>query len=86
MKYRVLWSPQAEQRLESIIKRAAAPVEVVDASQKIDWQLLSAPNSFGESRSDQLRIGFAEPLAVLFEVMDDVRTAIVYDVWRTDRK
>ena len=33
-----------------------------------------------------MRVGFVFPLGVQFEVMDDVRTVIVHDVWRIDRK
>jgi hypothetical protein len=33
-----------------------------------------------------MRIGFVEPPGIQFEVMDDVRTVIVHDVWRIDRK
>jgi hypothetical protein len=47
---------------------------------------MTDPTAFGESRYDTIRVGFAYPLGVQFEVMDDVRTAIVHDVWRIDRK
>jgi hypothetical protein len=30
-------------------------------------------------------VGFVHPLGVQFEVMDDVQTVIVHDVWRIDR-
>ena len=56
------------------------------APRNIDHQLLDDPFEFGESRFDTVRIGFADPLAILFEVMDDVRTVVVFEVWRTDRK
>jgi hypothetical protein len=38
----------------------------------------------GESRVDNVRIAFIQPLAIQFEVLDDVSTVIVYEVWRTD--
>jgi hypothetical protein len=47
---------------------------------------VTIPNKFGESRYDTVRIGFVSPLGVQFEVMQDVRTVVVYDVWRIDRK
>ena len=53
---------------------------------EIDGHLLGQPNEFGESRYDTVRIGFVHPLGVQFEVLEDVRTVIVYDVWRIDRK
>jgi hypothetical protein len=48
--------------------------------------LIAVPNEFGESRYELIRIGFAFPFGVQFEVMDDVRTVIVHDVWRIDQK
>jgi hypothetical protein len=42
--------------------------------------------SFGESRYDKMRIGFLNPLGVDFEVMDDLRTVVVHDVWRITRR
>ncbi|MEX2172453.1 MAG: hypothetical protein WD851_24240 [Pirellulales bacterium] len=86
MKYRVLWSPQAEERLESLLKTADDPQALVDAGREVDRLLLNDPNAFGESRYDTVRVGFAHPLGILFEVMDDVRTVIVFDLWRIDRK
>ncbi len=35
---------------------------------------------------DTVRVGFVRPLGVQFEVLDDVRTVIVYDVWRIDER
>jgi hypothetical protein len=48
----------------------------------IDAVLLDLPDTLGESRYDQTRIGFLHPLGVDFEVMDDLRTVVVHDVWR----
>lgn len=85
MKYRVLWSPYAEQRLEQILQTAVDPLAIAAAARQIDRMLLVSPAVFGESRYDTVRIGFARPLAIHFEVMDDVRTVVVYDVWQIDR-
>lgn len=86
MTYRVLWSPQAEERLESLLKEAYDPPALIEAGREVDRHLLGDPNAFGESRYDTVRVGFTHPLGILFEVMDDVRTVIVFEVWRTDRK
>jgi hypothetical protein len=86
MQYRVLWTPYAEEKLEELLQGASEPAILATAARQIDGQLLSAPASFGESRYDTIRIGFVYPLGVQFEVMDDVRTVIVHDVWRIDRR
>jgi hypothetical protein len=85
MKYRVLWSPFAEQRLEQILQNAIDPLVITAAAREIDRILFAAPAAFGESRYDTVRIGFARPLGIHFEVMEDVRTVVVYDVWTIDR-
>jgi hypothetical protein len=86
MQYRVLWAPYAEDRLELFLQATSEPPILATAARQIDQQLLTVPTAFGESRYDTVRIGFAYPLGVQFEVMDDVRTVIVHDVWRIDRK
>jgi hypothetical protein len=83
MTYRVLWSPHAESRLEQILRGAA---DLAGVARQIDQFLIARPLAFGESRYDDVRVGFVLPLGVLYEVMDDVRTVVVYDVWRIDRK
>lgn len=55
------------------------------SARQIDRRLMTAAGNFGESRYDAMRIGFVFPLGVQFEVMDDVRTAIVHGVWSIER-
>ena len=44
MKYRVLWAPFAEQRIEEILRGAAARLqELAAAAQEIDQQLFADP-------------------------------------------
>lgn len=86
MTYRVFWAPTAETWLEAQLSQATDAETLADAAKEIDRHLLAAPNEFGESRYDAVRIGFAWPLGVQFEVFDDDRTVVVYDVWRIDRK
>jgi plasmid stabilization system protein ParE len=82
MKYRVVWAPNAESDLEAILGLVARRTETVKAAREIDSHLLSNPHAFGESRVDQIRIGFVLPLGIEYEVFDDVRTVIVHSVWR----
>jgi hypothetical protein len=85
MKYHVFWSPDTEQRLEGILLAASDPSILTRAVREIDRELLSRADTFGESRYENVRVAFAEPLGIQFEVLEDVRTAIVFHVWRTDR-
>jgi hypothetical protein len=83
MKYRVEWTPSAEQDLAAIWMAAAADkAEVTTASNNIDAMLARDPLSVGESRVGASRILISSPLAVAYDVvMDDVKV-IVWDVWR----
>jgi hypothetical protein len=85
MKYRVFWSPRAEQRLEEIAIAAADPKAVAAAARAIDKRLVHDPRNFGESREANTRIAFHEMLAVEFEMLDDVQTLIVFNAWRIRR-
>jgi hypothetical protein len=81
MKYRVFWAPYAEDRLELLLREASEVASVADAAKEIDRNLVVNPKSFSESRYETVRVGIVRPLGVQFEVLDDVRTVIVYDVW-----
>lgn len=85
MSYRVFWAPLAEERLARIATAAKNRDLIAATARKLDNTLIASPNTFGESRDEDLRVGFEEPLVVLFEVMEDVRTVIVHDVWRPAR-
>jgi hypothetical protein len=87
MQYRVLWSPYAEEQLEQLFAESTERFAsvIADAVREIDGLLLDSPDAFGESRYDAMRIGFVNPLGVDFEVIDDLRTVVVHDVWRITR-
>lgn len=84
MIYRVFWSPHAEERLEEILQDAPARALNAAAARDIDQHLAADPLGFGESRYDTVRVGFIRPLGIQYDVLEDVRTVIVYDVWRID--
>lgn len=84
MSYSVFWAPHAEQRLEEILQDVASQAQCAAAAREIDKQLIAEPLRFGESRFDAVRVGFVRPLGVQFEVLEDARAVIVYDVWRFD--
>jgi len=84
MNYRVFWEPYAETRLVEMLKNSGDARALSEAAKRIDMALAFDPIGFGESRYDTVRIGFVRPLAVQYDVLNDVRTIIVYDVWRVD--
>jgi hypothetical protein len=84
MSYRVFWTPHAEQRLEEILQGSSAQDQLAAAARDMDQYLSVDPTGFGESRYDNVRVGFSWPLGVQYEVIEDVRTVIVYDLWRID--
>jgi len=88
MQYRVLWSPYAEEQLERLLQRSSEPLAfvIVGTVREIDARLFDSPYTFGESRYESMRIGFIYPLGVEFEVMDDIRTVVVHDVWGISRQ
>ena len=85
MTYRVFWSPYAEERLERLLRGAADRDILAVAAREIDRQLAADPTAFGESRYETVRVAFLRPLGLQYEVLDDVRTVIVHDVWRINR-
>lgn len=81
MRYRVVWAPDTERNLEAILATVAQRTGAVEAARDIDSHLMSNPHAFGESRVDQIRIGFVLPLGVEYEVFEDIRMVIVHSVW-----
>lgn len=86
MQYRVLWSPQAESQLENLLDRADDAEQLADFAREVDRRLFADPDDFSESRFGDVRLGLIRPLGVLFEVHEDIRTVVVYSLWRTDRR
>jgi len=86
MIFRVLWAPFAEERLEYFLQSEYDRQQLAAAARQIDENLIKDPKEFGESRYDSVRVGFVRPLGVEFDVMEDVRTVVVYTVWRIDQK
>ena len=82
MKHFVFWAPEADERLQSLIRSAEESSDLIRVVREIDVWLARHPLDFGESRYETVRIGVVAPLAVLFEVLDDPPTVIVLDIWR----
>jgi hypothetical protein len=84
-KFRVLWNPFADEKLQELIAEADEPALISSAADGINRLLVDSAPSYGESREDGVRIAFNTPLGILFEVFEDEHTAVVERVWRTDR-
>ena len=82
----VLWRPVAEQRLAALWTSVSDRNVVTRAAHAIDEALRTDPEQVGESRADEVRILFEEPLGALFMVSPDDRTVYALSVWRTDRR
>jgi plasmid stabilization system protein ParE len=87
MNYRLFWSPEADQEIELIVKNQNRFQQLLgDTIRSINQQLVTDPLDFSESRPDGVRIGFKDPLAFYYEVLEDVRTVILLTIWRIDRR
>jgi hypothetical protein len=86
MSHRVFWSPNAERRLEEMLVSAADADQLASVAKQIDQRLVENTSAFGESRYDNVRVAFVRPLGVQFEVLEDVRTVIVFDIWKIKRR
>lgn len=82
MRYRVFWHPDAESDLESIARLESGPEDIAACARRIDRHLARFPKQFGESREENLRIGFERPLSIPFDVFESERTVVVYRVRR----
>jgi hypothetical protein len=82
VKHFVFWAPDADEKLQSLIRGADQGEDLVRVVREIDVWLARDPLDFGESRYDTVRLGVVAPLAVLFDVLDDPPTVIVLAIWR----
>ena len=83
MKHTVVWVPAALIELATIWNDADDRGEVAAASDEIDRQLAASPRLVGESRGGNVRILFAGPLAIDYEVVEDDRMVTVLAVWHS---
>jgi plasmid stabilization system protein ParE len=77
----VLWTPRAEGRLATIWLHARDREAISSAAKMIDDLLRDDPLAQGESRFANVRVMFARPLGVEYEVVEDTKRVIVLNVW-----
>lgn len=86
MSYTVTWTPVAEQKLAAIWIAAEDRQAVTAAANEADQLLGRAPRACGESRGAMLRVMFAGPLGVEFEIVEDDQKVRVLTVWRVKHR
>jgi len=86
VKYRVAWTPSAQEHLASVWLSSPDRQAVTSAAAAIDADLVKDPQSQGESRSGGVRILIRRPLGVLYEVVEEDGTVYVFAAWTTERR
>ena len=81
MAYRVFWAPVAELQLKRIVGTVPDTKVVSAAAREMNHRLATDPYQVSESRDYPLRICIQLPLASMIEIMNDVRTVIVHNLW-----
>jgi hypothetical protein len=79
--YSVIWLPDAENELAAIWVASTDRNAVTKASAELDRLLAENGPNEGESRTNNTRVTFVRPLAVLFRVDPASRTVTVARVW-----
>jgi hypothetical protein len=83
MRYRVLWTPSAEQELADIWLNATDRGAVTSASHTINRLLTWNPDTRGTLRFDTVRTLTVPPIGVDFEVVDQDLIVWVLSDWDT---
>ena len=86
MAFTVTWDPAAEQALTSLWLGSRSRMSISEASHRIDELLRSSPLTAGESRTNNGRVLFVEPLGVEFLVFEQDCRVLVVSVWQTQRQ
>jgi plasmid stabilization system protein ParE len=85
MSFSVVWRRSAEQELAEIWLIASDRNRVTDAARDIDELLKTRPLESGESRGDEFRVLFVEPVGVFYRVDEADLRVTVLQVWRFER-
>jgi hypothetical protein len=86
--FQVNWSSTALNELAAVWTGADASTRraITAAAQAIDGQLRNQPGKQGESRDEGVRIDFSDPLGLLFEIDERLRTVTILHVWNIRRR
>lgn len=79
--FRIVWGPVAFERMQQLIStNPQRRAEFAAALQKLTSILRSEAAEWGESRNENVRVGFVGPLAVLVRVDEDDAAVMVADL------
>jgi hypothetical protein len=86
--FRVEWLPEAVSELADLWIKANSPFRqaITAAAHALDQELQSDPFRQSESREEDVRILFVDPLAILFEVDPQQRIIWILHVWTFRRR
>jgi hypothetical protein len=82
MRWTVVWTNIAQNRLATTWNNAPDKAAVAAAADRIDVKLARDPYADSEERTAPSRVMFEPPLAVGYDVSDDDRLVTVWGVWR----
>lgn len=85
MKWTVLWHDDAENGLANLWVTSSDKGAITAAANIIDYRLRRDPLGVGESRADDDRVLFEDPLGVLYVVDSGDRKVTVLRVWLTSK-
>ncbi len=86
MAFTVIWHPTAERELTRLWLASRSRSAISEASQRIDELLRTRPQTAGESRSDNYRVLFVEPLGVEFLYSEQDCRVLVCSIWPLRRR
>ena len=86
MSFHVFWIPQADQQLQDLLQTAEDAGSLLKSVKEINKALSTFPKIFGESRTEDVRVAFVHPLALLFQIVAESDNVIVLAIWRIDPK
>lgn len=64
MKHYVFWTPEADQVVQELLAREQDPTALVRILEEIERNLVWEPSEFGESRYDDIRVAFVDPIGI----------------------
>ncbi len=86
MKYTVVWSKAAEEKLANLWLDDEQREQITRATNEIDQRLQQDPQNEGESRENDRRVLIVPPLAVYFRVSVADRVVQVLTIRRVKRR
>ena len=81
MSWKVVWKPEAERRLTATWLGSRRRYAITAAARELDAALVVDPENMGESREENRRVVFVEPLGARIELDHVTHTVSVLTIW-----